>query len=133
MANPMLIEEIKFYTKIVSNNVELPPTTEEVQGNIADLQASAVRSWYTGKMKLNPIRKDVFSMPVSWVDIPIDKVNMILANTKAESDGGTDVEIYDPVTNTRVTKRMYRSDRKYKIKIYVTGVFADLSFDFIEM
>lgn len=129
----MDIENIEFYTKIVSNNVELPPTTEEIQGNIADLQASAVRSWYTGKMKLNPIRKDVFSIPVSWVDIPIETANMILANTKAQSDGGTDVEIYDPVTNKRVTKRMYRSDRKYKLKVYVSGVYADLSFEFIEM
>ena len=129
----MLDEEIKFYTRIVSNNVELPPTTLEIEGNIADLQASAVRSWYTGKMKLNPIRQDVISIPVSWVDIPIAQFTMILANTKAEADGGSDVEIYDPVTNSRVVKRMYRSDRKYKIKTYTTGIFADLSFDFIEM
>lgn len=129
----MKLDEIKFYTKIVSNGIELPPTTQEVEGTIADLQASAVRSWYTGKMKLNPIRQDVFSVPVSWVDIPIMEANKILANTKPKSDGGSDVEIYNPVTNSRETKRMYRSDRKYKMKVYSSGIYADLSFDFIEM
>lgn len=129
----MKLDEIKFYTKIVSNGIELPPTTQEVEGTIADLQASAVRSWYTGKMKLNPIRQDVFSVPVSWVDIPITEANKILANTKPKSDGGSDVEIYNPVTNSRETKRMYRSDRKYKMKVYSSGIYADLSFDFIEM
>lgn len=129
----MNLNDIKFYTKIVVGGMELPPTSEAVNGTYADLQASAVRSWYTGKMKLNPIRNDVLSLPVAWVDIPIDMANEILDKTKSQSDGGCDVEVYDAITNSRVTKRMYRSDRKFKIKTYVTGIFADLSFDLIEM
>lgn len=130
---PISESDVKELTKIVSDGVELPYTTEPIVYNIADLQASAVRSWYTGEMKLNPIRNDVFSITCTWNDIPIADMRTILNHTKPESDGGSNIEIYDPINNTRVQKRMYRSDRKPKIKIYKSGVYADLTFDFIEL
>lgn len=131
--NPISEDEAKRLTKIVSDGEELPYTTEPLSYNIADLQASAVRSWYTGVMKLNPIRNDVFSITCTWTDIPLEDMRFILNNTKPKSDGGGYAEIYDPITNSRVTKHMYRSDRKAKIKIYRSGAFADLSFDLIEL
>lgn len=131
--NPISEDEAKRLTKIISDGVELPYTTEPLTYNIADLQASAVRSWYTGVMKLNPIRNDVFSITCTWTDIPLSDMRSILNHTKPESDGGCNVELYNPITDTRVTKRMYRSDRKPKVKVYRSGAFADLSFDLIEL
>lgn len=125
--------EIDFYTKIVSDGYTLPPTSGVPPETLADLQASAVRSWVTGKMKLNPIRKDVHSMTLTWSEIPIQTMLDILSHTKSKEDGGTNVEVYDPIQNKRVVKRMYRSDRKYSKMPYTLGMYANLEFDFIEM
>lgn len=126
-------ETIKFYTVIKSNGVELPPTSSDIELSMSDVQANTLTSWLSGKTKLNPKRSNVVSIPMSWINIPIEQMNLILANTAAQSDGGSDVEFYNPLTNERVTKRMYRSDRKTVMKLYKNGMYADLSFDFTEM
>ena len=126
-------DEIKFYTVIKSNGVELPAVSNDIELSMSDIQASTLTSWVSGKTKLNPKRSDVVTLPMSWVNITIGQLNLILENTAAQQDGGSSVEFYDPITDTRITKRMYRSDRKSVMKLYKNGMYADLSFDFVEM
>ena len=126
-------ETIRFYTMVKSNGVELPPTSSDIELSMSDMQASTLTSWLSGKTKLNPKRTDIVTIPMSWINIPVEQMNLILAHTSAQSDGGSDVEFYDPIANERVTKRMYRSDRKTVMKLYKNGMYADLSFDFTEM
>lgn len=118
---------------IYVEGVKLYPTSVEPGYTMADLQASGVRSWETGVMKLNPIRNDVFSIDLQWLDIPLKDAQHILQTILPQSDGGSSCNVYNPITGKRETKRMYRSDRIFKQRVYKNGVYADVSFSIIEL
>lgn len=125
--------DVNTYTLIISNGVELPPIDNEISIQYRDKQATTITSWLTGETKPNYIRKDVVEIPVSWSSISIDQMNLILENTKSQDEGYTLVEFYDVNSNSRITKKMIRSDRSIVMKVLKGGLAVNLSFNLCEV
>lgn len=109
-------------------------TSEPPEETIADLHNDdSLRSWKTGKLDLNILREDVYSIGLVFLDIEYIHLKELLNALKNKPDGGFYASVFDLEKGQRVVKHMYRSDRTLRRKRYIQGWRFDLSISIIEV
>lgn len=95
-----------------------------------DLDAEATRSWKTGILKRNRIRKNCLKIECSMENRDADYVDLVLGLLDLQE---FQIEVYDRYKREKVTKTMYCSDRSTEDYETVSGTKTSLSFNLIEV
>lgn len=90
----------------------------------------SVRSWKTGILKRNRIRKNVLKFECSLENMDADYVDSVISLLDPQE---FTVEGYDRYKKKRVTKTMYCSDRTTEDLETVNGTKSTMSFNLIEV
>lgn len=95
-----------------------------------DLDAKATRSWKTGILNRNRIRKNCFKCECTIENRTQAYVESVLRLLDPQS---FEVEVYDKYKGQRETKTMYCGDRSVEDYETVNGTTSTLSFSLIEI
>lgn len=109
-------------------------TSEPNNETLADLHSDdSLRSWKTGVLDLNILKKDVYSAELIFMDIEYVQLHEILRAVKIKEDGGFYASVFNIEKGKREVLHMYRSDRTFKRKRYIQGWRFDLSVSIIQL